>query len=65
MAGPHDSKTYDRELKMFVEPPRPVNYGKLYFLRWLAVRGKLEHSVAGQPSGPFVAAYLHEDAVPS
>lgn len=43
---------YDSTLQMFVQTPQPVDVGRLSFLRWLAERGKLEHGVAGPPSGP-------------
>ena len=44
---------YDGELQMLIEEPRDANREHLLFLRWLAERGRLEHSVAGlPPMGP-------------
>ena len=40
---------YDGDLHMLVEEPREANREYLLFLRWLAERGQLEHSVAGLP----------------
>ena len=40
---------YDGDLQMLVEKPREVNREHLLFLRWLAERDRLEHSVAGPP----------------
>lgn len=45
---------YDSALQMFVQEPRAVNLDRLAFLRWLGERGKLEHEIAGPPSGPLV-----------
>lgn len=45
---------YDGTLQMFVEGGSTVNLHRLAFLRWLAEHGKLEHEVAGPPSGPFL-----------
>ena len=38
---------YDGDLHMLVEEPREAKREHLLFLRWLAERGQLEHSVAG------------------
>ena len=46
--------SYDSALQMFVQTPQPVDLGRLSFLRWLAENDKLEHRVAGPPSGPLV-----------
>ena len=43
---------YDSSLQMFVQTPRTVDMGRLTFLRWLAEQGRLEHHIAGPPSGP-------------
>jgi hypothetical protein len=49
---------YDTDLQMFVEEPRDVRRAHLRFLRWLAERQMLEHSVAGPPSGAFAGLPL-------
>lgn len=38
---------YDPDLQMFADPPRDPGRAHLGFLRWLAERGRLEHTVAG------------------
>jgi len=45
---------YDSTLQMFVQTPQPIDMSRLSFMRWLAEQGKLEHRVAGPPSGPLV-----------
>lgn len=45
------TRGYDSELQMFVEEPRELDLRRLRFLRWLGERGRLEHGVAGAPSG--------------
>ena len=45
---------YDSALQMFVQTPRPIDMGRLGFLRWLAENGRLEHRIAGPSSGPLV-----------
>jgi hypothetical protein len=40
---------YDGDLQMLVEEPRDANREHLLFLRWLAERDRLEHTVAGPP----------------
>jgi hypothetical protein len=45
---------FDSSLQMFVQQPLEVNLQRLRFMRWLAERGKLEHGVAGPPSGPLL-----------
>ena len=52
-----DLRSYDGDLGMFRETPRPVDIGHLRFLRWLAERGRLEHPAAGPPSGELAAAH--------
>ena len=42
---------FDRELQMFVEPPRGADPAHLRFLRWLAEHGRLEHGTAGPAVG--------------
>ena len=42
---------YDSDLQMFVEEPRDVARAHLHFFRWLVERRRLEHPVAGPPSG--------------
>jgi hypothetical protein len=44
---------YDSEVQMFVQRPREIDLAHLRFLRWLAVRGSLEHEPAGQPYGVY------------
>jgi hypothetical protein len=38
---------------MFRDAPKSVSLAQLRFLRWLAEQGRLEHPVAGPPSGEF------------
>jgi hypothetical protein len=40
---------------MFLEAPREPDLAHLGFLRWLAERELLEHTVSGSPSGEFAA----------
>jgi hypothetical protein len=44
---------------MFVEDRRAPDMQRLYFLRWLAERGRLEHSVAGVPGGELSVLPVH------
>ena len=44
---------FDRELQMFVEPPRGADPARLRFLRWLAEHGRLEHGTAGPAAGEY------------
>ena len=46
---------YDSTLQMFVQTPQPIDMSRLSFLRWLAEHGRLEHRIAGPPSGPLVS----------
>lgn len=51
---------------MFVENPHTFNYGRLLFMRWLGVNGRLEHPVAGNPTGeaiPGMVARFGGDAI--
>jgi hypothetical protein len=50
---------YDSSLQMFVEDQRDPDMQRLRFLRWLAERGGLEHSVAGVPSGDLIVTPTH------
>ena len=52
---------YDGEVQMFVQRPREIDLAHLRFLRWLAVRGYLEHAPAGQSCG----VYARADVVPA
>jgi hypothetical protein len=52
---------YDGEVQMYVERPREIDLGHLRFLRWLAVRGYLEHAPAGRSYG----VYARDAAVPA
>ena len=47
------SSHYDAELQMFVEQPHEADLARLRFVRWLVERGRLEHEVAGDPSGEY------------
>ena len=49
---------YDTSLQMFVEEPRPVDSGRLRFMRWLGEQGRLEHAVAGPPQGDLALAMV-------
>ena len=53
----NDLQSYDGDLRMFREAPRPVDIDHLRFLRWLAERGCLEHPAAGPPSGELATAH--------
>lgn len=53
----NDLQSYDGDLRMFREAPRPVDLARLRFLRWLAEQGRLEHPAAGPPSGELAAAH--------
>ena len=44
---------YDGTLQMFIERSRDPDLERLRFLRWLVERGRLEHGVAGPPSGSY------------
>ena len=55
-----DLQSYDGDLRMFREAPRPVDIGHLRFLRWLAEHGRLEHPAAGPPSGELAAAHARQ-----
>jgi hypothetical protein len=45
---------YDKDLRMFVEPPRSVNRTSLRFLRCPVENGRLGCGPAGRSSGEFV-----------
>ena len=47
------ARQYDSDLHMFREPAQEPNLLKLHFLRWLAERDLLEHSVFGPPTGEY------------
>ena len=47
---------FDRELQMFVEPPRGADLAHLRFLRWLGEHGRLEHETAGPAVGEYAAS---------
>ena len=47
---------FDRELQMFVEPPRGADPAHLRFLRWLGEHGRLEHETAGPAVGAYAAS---------
>lgn len=48
--------SYDGDLRMFREAPRPVDTAHLRFLRWLVEQGRLEHPPAGPPGGELAQA---------
>lgn len=48
-------QSYDSDLEMFRQAPRPLDHAHLCFLRWLAEQGRLEHAPAGPPSGELAA----------
>jgi hypothetical protein len=52
-----DVQSYDGDLRMFREAPRPVDLTRLRFLRWLAEQGRLEHPAAGPPRGELAFAH--------
>lgn len=49
---------WDIELQMPVEPPAKFNEGRVRFLRWLAVNGRLEHPAAGPTEGDLHTAIV-------
>jgi hypothetical protein len=51
---------YDSGLQMFVQERRSPDMRRLRFLRWLAEGGRLEHEVAGAPSGELSVAASSE-----
>ena len=54
---------FDGSLQMFVQAADGIDMRRLSFLRWLAEEGKLEHAVAGPPSGPLcIGGTRHEDS---
>jgi len=53
---------YDGVLQMFCDDAREPDLTALRFLRWLAERGKLEHSIAGPPSGPVATMVRLDEA---
>ena len=58
------TNTYDGDLQMFREAPRPVDLAHLRFLRWLAEHERLEHPPAGPPSGGFDGAPATRAPIP-
>lgn len=50
---------YDSDVQMFVQRPREIDVAHLRFLRWLAVRGSLEH----EPLGRSYGVYALDDGV--
>ena len=53
---------YDGDVQMFVQRPREIDLAHLRFLRWLAVRGYLEHAPAGQSYGVYAAVLAQIDS---
>ena len=56
VAGNTGGRVFDRQLQMFVEPPREADPAHLRFLRWLGEHGRLEHETAGPAVGEYAAA---------
>ena len=54
------AKSFDGDLQMFRETPKPVDMARLRFLRWLIEQGRLEHWPAGPPSGPLAETPTEE-----
>ena len=52
---------YDTNLQMFIEDRCQPDMRRLRFLRWLAECGRLEHEVAGMPSGELCALLETDD----
>jgi hypothetical protein len=48
-----DVISYDGDLGMFRETPKPVDTARLGFMRWLVEHGRLEHLPASPPSGEY------------
>jgi hypothetical protein len=46
---------YDGDLQMFVEETKNLDMNRLWYLRFLAERGDLEHPIAGPCTGEIVA----------
>ena len=53
---------YDTNLQMFMEDRCQPDMRRLRFLGWLAECGRLEHEVAGAPSGELCALLEPDDA---
>jgi len=53
---------YDGELQMFCDSAREANLEALRFMRWLVEQGRLEHDVAGPPSGEYAEQPLEAAA---
>ena len=51
-------ESFDGDLSMFREAPKPVDLDRLRFLRWLVEHGKLEHIPSGPPSGELAIGSL-------
>jgi hypothetical protein len=47
------ASNYDSEVQMFVQRPREIDPAHLRFLRWLAVRGSLEHEPLSRSYGVY------------
>ena len=54
---------YDGEVQMYVQRPREIDLAHLRFLRWLAVRGYLEHAPAGRSYGVYATVLAQTDPV--
>lgn len=51
MKNDEPDEPYDKDLQMYVKKPSPPNLNTLTFLRWLAEKGQLEHSLEGPATG--------------
>ena len=56
-------QSYDSDLEMFREAPRPLDHAHLCFLRWLAEQGRLEHAPVGLPSGALAAVVCERPVI--
>ena len=49
---------YDGALQMFKEPDKPVDFRRLWYVRYLLNTGRIdEHPIFGAPSGPLADEY--------
>jgi hypothetical protein len=51
-----DVTSYDGDLMMFRETPKPIDIARLGFWRWLVEHGRVEHLPAGPSSGELTMA---------
>lgn len=53
--------SYDSDLQMFKQPAKALDWSRLCFLRALAENNRLEHSIAGDPSGAALEGRTADD----